>query len=130
MFIYNHLMIIVYCRTEQHSIFWKMVKTPSVRRALIVGCGMQMIQQLAGINTVMYVSLLLILFLILILFLLSYFLSFFVVSFLLAFRSFVFSFFFFFPCFFHYWGNFHGKTRTPGLCYSLSFYRPSESMAG
>ena len=64
-------LIIVYCRTEQHSIFWKMIKTPSVRRALIVGCGMQMIQQLAGINTVMYVRLLLILLLLLLLFVLS-----------------------------------------------------------
>ena len=69
-------MIIVYCRTEQHSIFWKMIKTPSVRRALIVGCGMQMIQQLAGINTVMYVSRLLFLLLLLLLFLFPYFISF------------------------------------------------------
>ncbi|XP_064606088.1 proton myo-inositol cotransporter-like [Liolophura sinensis] len=34
----------------------QMLQTPSVRRALIVGCGLQMIQQVAGINTVMYYS--------------------------------------------------------------------------
>lgn len=31
----------------------QMIQTPSVRRALIVGCGLQIIQQVAGINTVM-----------------------------------------------------------------------------
>ena len=33
-----------------------MLRTPAVRRALLVGCSLQMIQQLAGINTVMYYS--------------------------------------------------------------------------
>ena len=33
-----------------------MVLNPSVRRALVVGCGLQMYQQVAGINTIMYYS--------------------------------------------------------------------------
>ncbi|XP_077868444.1 proton myo-inositol cotransporter-like [Saccoglossus kowalevskii] len=38
------------------AVLVQMIQTPAVRRALIVGCGMQMFQQLAGINTVMYYS--------------------------------------------------------------------------
>ncbi|XP_067935767.1 proton myo-inositol cotransporter-like [Watersipora subatra] len=41
---------------EHKPLLLQMLQTPSVRRALIVGCGLQIIQQLAGINTVMYYS--------------------------------------------------------------------------
>ncbi|KAL2093338.1 hypothetical protein ACEWY4_010650 [Coilia grayii] len=34
----------------------RILSSPPARRALIVGCGLQMIQQLSGINTVMYYS--------------------------------------------------------------------------
>lgn len=34
----------------------KMLRSPTARRALLVGCGLQMIQQVIGINTVMYYS--------------------------------------------------------------------------
>ncbi|KAK7101483.1 proton myo-inositol cotransporter-like [Littorina saxatilis] len=34
----------------------QMLQIPSVRRSLLVGCSLQMIQQFAGINTVMYYS--------------------------------------------------------------------------
>lgn len=37
-------------------VLWRMLASPPARRALIVGCGLQMFQQLAGINTVMYYS--------------------------------------------------------------------------
>ncbi|KAG9280426.1 proton myo-inositol cotransporter [Astyanax mexicanus] len=37
-------------------ILWRMLTYPPARRALIVGCGLQMFQQLSGINTVMYYS--------------------------------------------------------------------------
>ncbi|KAG5830403.1 hypothetical protein ANANG_G00310250 [Anguilla anguilla] len=37
-------------------VIWRMLSYPPTRRALIVGCGLQMFQQLSGINTVMYYS--------------------------------------------------------------------------
>ncbi|XP_006002049.1 proton myo-inositol cotransporter isoform X2 [Latimeria chalumnae] len=37
-------------------VIWRMLTYPPTRRALIVGCSLQMFQQLAGINTVMYYS--------------------------------------------------------------------------
>jgi len=41
---------------ETSSSFLNMFKDKGVRRALAVGCGLQLIQQLSGINTVMYYS--------------------------------------------------------------------------
>ncbi|KAJ8381829.1 hypothetical protein SKAU_G00026070 [Synaphobranchus kaupii] len=37
-------------------VIWRMLTYSPTRRALIVGCGLQIFQQLAGINTVMYYS--------------------------------------------------------------------------
>ncbi|XP_046906769.1 proton myo-inositol cotransporter-like isoform X2 [Hypomesus transpacificus] len=37
-------------------VIWRMLSHPPTCRALIVGCGLQMFQQLSGINTVMYYS--------------------------------------------------------------------------
>ncbi|XP_072003224.1 proton myo-inositol cotransporter isoform X1 [Engystomops pustulosus] len=37
-------------------VIYRMLVYPPTRRALIVGCGLQLFQQLAGINTVMYYS--------------------------------------------------------------------------
>ncbi|KAI1888569.1 hypothetical protein AGOR_G00186520 [Albula goreensis] len=37
-------------------VIWRMLTYPPARRALVVGCGLQMFQQLSGINTVMYYS--------------------------------------------------------------------------
>nr|DBA31292.1 TPA: hypothetical protein GDO54_007166 [Pyxicephalus adspersus] len=37
-------------------VIYRMLTYPPTRRALFVGCGLQMFQQLAGINTVMYYS--------------------------------------------------------------------------
>ncbi|XP_029104526.1 proton myo-inositol cotransporter-like isoform X2 [Scleropages formosus] len=37
-------------------VMWRMLTYPPTRRALLLGCGLQMFQQLSGINTVMYYS--------------------------------------------------------------------------
>lgn len=34
-------------------VIWRMLTYPPTRRALLVGCGLQMFQQVSGINTVM-----------------------------------------------------------------------------
>ena len=44
---------------ESGCVLWKMLSIPHVRRALTVGCLLQLFQQIIGINTVMYVRLLL-----------------------------------------------------------------------
>lgn len=33
-----------------------LLEDPRIRRALVLGCGLQLLQQLSGINTVMYYS--------------------------------------------------------------------------
>ena len=40
-------------QTGQKATLIRMLKTQPVRKALILGCGMQMFAQLSGINTVM-----------------------------------------------------------------------------
>ena len=37
-------------------VIWRMLTYPPTRRALLVGCGLQMFQQLSGINTIMWVK--------------------------------------------------------------------------
>ena len=47
---------VVFFAASSSPVIVQMLRTPAVRRALLVGCSLQMIQQLAGINTVMYYS--------------------------------------------------------------------------
>ena len=37
----------------ESPLLWQMIKKPALRRALMIGCSLQMFQQIAGINTVM-----------------------------------------------------------------------------
>ncbi|XP_037079946.1 proton myo-inositol cotransporter-like [Pollicipes pollicipes] len=43
-------------RPPAASLLVEMLRRPTVRRALLLGCGLQLFQQLTGINTVMYYS--------------------------------------------------------------------------
>ena len=42
--------------TNTIATVWRILKTPSARRPLVLGCLLQIFQQVAGINTVMYYS--------------------------------------------------------------------------
>ncbi|CAK4085127.1 unnamed protein product [Aphanomyces euteiches] len=44
----------VQSNTSEHKDMFVLLQSPSVRRALLVGCVLQMLQQFCGINTVMY----------------------------------------------------------------------------
>jgi len=50
----HHLACEIAC-IESGCVLWKMLSVPHVRRALILGCLLQLFQQIIGINTVMYV---------------------------------------------------------------------------
>ncbi|TNN55186.1 Proton myo-inositol cotransporter [Liparis tanakae] len=41
-----------YHHSGEGPVIWRMLTYPPTRRALLVGCGLQMFQQLSGINTV------------------------------------------------------------------------------
>lgn len=43
-------------KEKSGDVFIRMMKTPSVRRALMVGCGLQFFAQFSGVNTVIYYS--------------------------------------------------------------------------
>jgi Sugar (and other) transporter len=43
-------------RTRSHSPYLDLIRVPTHRRALFLGVGLQLFQQLCGINTVMYYS--------------------------------------------------------------------------
>lgn len=53
----NHFCLASAHMSPDGAVMWRMLTYPPTRRALLVGCGLQMFQQVSGINTVMWVTL-------------------------------------------------------------------------